>query len=36
VQREAIGLTNHDLLEQLYGVTPELWRLMGTTEVVGG
>ena len=35
VQREAIGLTNHDLLEQLYGVTPELWRLMGTAEVVG-
>ena len=35
VQREAIGLTNHDLLEQLYGVTPELWRLMGTAETTG-
>jgi hypothetical protein len=35
VQREAIGLTNHDLLEQLYGVTPELWRLMGTADVAG-
>jgi hypothetical protein len=35
VQREAIGLTNHDLLEQLYGVTPELWRLMGSADVAG-
>ena len=35
VQREAIGLTNHDLLEQVYGVTPELWRLMGTAVVAG-
>ncbi len=35
VQREAIGLTNHQLLEELYGVTPELWRLMGTAEVIG-
>ena len=35
VQREAIGLTNHDLLGQLYGVTPELWRLMGTAETTG-
>ena len=35
VQREAIGLTNHDLLGQLYGVTPELWRLMGTPATTG-
>jgi hypothetical protein len=34
VQREAMGLTNHDLLDQLYGVTPELWRLMGSSSVV--
>ena len=32
VQREAIGLTSHDLLEESYGVTPELWRLMGSAE----
>jgi hypothetical protein len=34
VQREAVGLTNHESLEQFYGVTPELWRLMGSAEVV--
>ena len=33
VQREAMGLNNHELLDQLYGVTPELWRLMGSAEV---
>ena len=33
VQREAIGITDHDLLEQLYGVTTELWHLMGATEL---
>jgi hypothetical protein len=32
VQREAMGLNNHELLDQLYGVTPELWRLMGSAE----
>lgn len=36
VQREAVGLTNHDLLGQLYGVTPELWRLMGSAETLQG
>jgi hypothetical protein len=35
VQREAIGITDHGLLEQMYGVTPELWRLMGTADVAG-
>lgn len=34
VQREAVGLTSHDLLETVYGVTPELWRLMGSAEVL--
>ncbi len=29
VQREAVGLTDHRLLEQHYGVTAELWRRMG-------
>jgi len=33
VQREAVGLTSHDLLESVYGVTPELWRLMGSAQV---
>ena len=35
VQREAVGITSHDLLEQVYGVTPELWRLMGSADVGG-
>ena len=35
VQREAMGLTRHDSLEQVYGVTAELWRLMGSADVVG-
>jgi hypothetical protein len=34
VQREAMGLTNHDALEHVYGVTRELWGLMGSAEVV--
>jgi hypothetical protein len=34
VQREAMGLTNHDALEHVYGVTRELWSLMGSAEVV--
>lgn len=34
VQREAMGLTSHQALEQIYGVTPELWSLMGSAEVV--
>ena len=29
VQREAVGLTDHRLLEQHYGVTAELWRRLG-------
>jgi len=36
VQREAMGLTSHDAADQVYGVTPELWRLMGSAEVVCG
>ncbi len=35
VQREAVGITSHDLLDQVYGVTPELWRLMGSADVGG-
>ena len=34
VQREAMGLTGHDAVDKVYGVTPELWRLMGSAEVV--
>jgi hypothetical protein len=34
VQREAVGLTSHELVDELYGVTPELWRLMGSAEAV--
>jgi len=34
VQREAMGLTSHDAVDKVYGVTPELWRLMGSEEVV--
>lgn len=30
VQREAMGLTNHDIVNQVYGVTPELWRRVGS------
>lgn len=30
VQKEAIGITDHTKVNQVYGVTPELWRLMGT------
>lgn len=29
VQRESVGITDHRLLDQVYGVTPELWRRMG-------
>jgi hypothetical protein len=29
VQREAVGLTDHRLLDQHYGVTAELWRRVG-------
>jgi len=32
VQREAMGLTNHELVNQVYGVTPELWRRMGSVH----
>lgn len=32
VQREAMGLTNHELVAQVYGVTEELWRCMGSAE----
>ena len=36
VQREAMGLTNHDLVNQVYGVTPELWRRIGSAETFAG
>ena len=32
VQKEAIGITDHTKLNEVYGVTPELWRLMGTSR----
>lgn len=32
VQREAMGLTNHELVDQVYGVTAELWRCMGSAD----
>ena len=32
VHREAMGLTNHDLVDHVYGVTPELWRRMGSAD----
>ena len=31
VQKEAIGITDHSKLGEVYGVTPELWRVMGTS-----
>ena len=36
VQREAMGVTSHDLVNEIYGVTPEVWRLMGSAETVCG
>ena len=32
VQREAMGLTNHELVNQVYVVTAELWRCMGSAD----
>jgi hypothetical protein len=32
VQKEAIGITDHSKVDEVYGVTPELWRLMGTSR----
>jgi hypothetical protein len=34
VQREAVGLVNHELVSEIFGVTPELWRRMGSTASV--
>jgi hypothetical protein len=31
VQKEAIGITDHTKVEEVYGVTSEMWRLMGAT-----
>jgi hypothetical protein len=36
VQREAAGLTRHELVDQIYGVTPELWRRMGSVDPLPG
>ncbi len=35
VQREALGLTDHAGANDVYGVTPEMWRLMGTSIQLG-
>jgi len=32
VQKEAIGITDHSKLNEVYGVTAELWRMMGTSR----
>jgi uncharacterized protein DUF6665 len=32
VQKEAIGITDHTKVNEVYGVTPELWRVMGTSR----
>ena len=32
VQKEAIGVTDHSKVNEVYGVTPELWRVMGTSR----
>jgi uncharacterized protein DUF6665 len=32
VQKEAIGITDHSKVNEVYGVTPELWRVMGTSR----
>ena len=32
VQKEAIGVTDHSKVDEVYGVTPELWRVMGTSR----
>ena len=29
VQKEAIGISDHARASEIYGVTPEMWRLMG-------
>jgi Family of unknown function (DUF6665) len=31
VQKEAIGITDHTKVNEVYGVTLEMWRLMGTS-----
>lgn len=35
VQKEAIGVTDHTGVNQIYGVTPEMWRLMGVVKGPG-
>jgi hypothetical protein len=32
VQKEAIGITDHSKVDEVYGVTPELWGVMGTSR----
>jgi len=32
VQKEAIGITDHSKVNEVYGVTPEMWRAMGTSR----
>ena len=32
VQKEAIGITDHSKVDEVYGVTPEMWRVMGTSR----
>jgi hypothetical protein len=32
VHKEAIGITDHTKVNDVYGVTPEMWRVMGTSR----
>jgi hypothetical protein len=32
IQREALGMRDHALLMQEYGITPEIWRSMGIID----
>jgi len=32
VHKEAIGITDHTKVNEVYGVTPEMWRVMGTSR----
>ena len=36
VQKELIGITDHEMLSKVYGVTPEMWHLMGTIHPESG
>jgi hypothetical protein len=36
IQREALGMRDHALLIQEYGITPEIWRTMGIIDEHSG